>query len=225
MTDPAPPPLRKIIHIDMDAFFASVEQRDFPELRGKPVAVGGSAARGVVAAASYEARVFGVRSAMPSVTARRLCPNLVFVKPRFDVYRGISEQIRAVFAEHTDLIEPVALDEAYLDVTHTRQGLATATEVARAHTSRQVHSAASSETARAGRCIREGEVGVHRQVARRAARDEPTVEHAVAVELQRRHERQGDHSQRQHRRRHLLHSGRHPLSAHRRRGGLAAAGR
>ena len=124
--------LRKIIHIDMDAFYASVEQRDDPALRGRPVAVGGSRERGVVAAASYEARVFGVRSAMPSVTARRLCPDLVFVKPRFDVYRGISEQIRAVFAEHTDLIEPVALDEAYLDVTHNRQGLATATEVARA---------------------------------------------------------------------------------------------
>jgi DNA polymerase-4 len=124
--------LRKIIHIDMDAFYASVEQRDDPALKGRPVAVGGSRERGVVAAASYEARVFGVRSAMPSVTARRLCPDLVFVKPRFDAYRAISEQIRAVFAEHTDLIEPVALDEAYLDVTHNRQGLATATEVARA---------------------------------------------------------------------------------------------
>ncbi|MCJ2032890.1 DNA polymerase IV [Methylobacterium sp. J-068] len=123
---------RKIIHIDMDAFYASVEQRDDPGLRGRPVAVGGSRERGVVAAASYEARVFGVRSAMPSVTARRLCPDLVFVKPRFDVYRAISEQIRAVFAEHTDLIEPVALDEAYLDVTHNHRGLATATEVARA---------------------------------------------------------------------------------------------
>jgi DNA polymerase IV len=125
-------PTRKIIHIDMDAFYASVEQRDDPALRGRPVAVGGSRERGVVAAASYEARVFGVRSAMPSVTARRLCPDLVFVKPRFDVYRAISEQIRAVFAEHTDLIEPVALDEAYLDVTQNRQGLPTATEVARA---------------------------------------------------------------------------------------------
>ncbi len=96
------------------------------------MAVGGSRERGVVAAASYEARVFGVRSAMPSVTARRLCPDLVFVKPRFDVYRAISDEIRAVFAEHTDLIEPVALDEAYLDVTRNRQGLASATEVARA---------------------------------------------------------------------------------------------
>lgn len=124
--------IRKIIHIDMDAFYASVEQRDDPALRGRPVAVGGSRERGVVAAASYEARVFGVRSAMPSVTARRLCPDLVFVKPRFDVYRAISDEIRAVFAEHTDLIEPVALDEAYLDVTRNRQGLASATEVARA---------------------------------------------------------------------------------------------
>lgn len=124
--------VRKIIHIDMDAFYASVEQRDDPALRGKPIAVGGSRERGVVAAASYEARTFGVRSAMPSVTARRLCPDLVFVKPRFDVYRGISEEIRAVFAEHTGLIEPVALDEAYLDVTENLQGLPTATEVARA---------------------------------------------------------------------------------------------
>ncbi|MGU3540588.1 DNA polymerase IV [Methylobacterium sp. A54F] len=126
------PDVRKIIHIDMDAFYASVEQRDDPALRGRPIAVGGSRERGVVAAASYEARAFGVRSAMPSVTARRLCPDLVFVKPRFDVYRAISEEIRAVFSEHTDLIEPVALDEAYLDVTENRQGLPTATAVARA---------------------------------------------------------------------------------------------
>jgi DNA polymerase IV len=125
-------PVRKIIHIDMDAFYASVEQRDDPSLRGRPIAVGGSRERGVVAAASYEARVFGVRSAMPSVTARRLCPDLVFVKPRFEVYRAISEQIRAVFARHTELIEPVSLDEAYLDVTENRQGLSTATDVARA---------------------------------------------------------------------------------------------
>ncbi|KQO59205.1 MULTISPECIES: DNA polymerase IV [unclassified Methylobacterium] len=125
-------PVRKIIHIDMDAFYASVEQRDDPALRGRPLAVGGSRERGVVAAASYEARAFGVRSAMPSVTARRLCPDLVFVKPRFEVYRAISEEIRAVFAQHTAIIEPVALDEAYLDVTENLQGLATATEVARA---------------------------------------------------------------------------------------------
>jgi DNA polymerase IV len=121
---------RKVIHIDMDAFFASVEQRDNPELRGKPVAVGGSRERGVVAAASYEARKFGVRSAMPSVTARRKCPDLIFVKPRFDVYKEISLQIRAIFAGHTPVIEPLSLDEAYLDVTNNLQGIATATEIA-----------------------------------------------------------------------------------------------
>ncbi len=122
---------RKIIHVDMDAFFASVEQRDDPGLRGKPVAVGGSRERGVVAAASYEARVFGVRSAMPPVIARRKCPNLVFVKPRFEVYKAVSAQIRAIFAEHTALIEPL-LDEAYLDVTENIQGIPLATEVAKA---------------------------------------------------------------------------------------------
>ncbi len=123
-------PIRKIIHVDMDAFYASVEQRDDPALRGLPVAVGGSRERGVVAAASYEARVFGVHSAMPSVTAKRKCPDLVFVKPRFDVYRAISRQIRAIFAEHTALIEPLSLDEAYLDVTENHQGIASATEIA-----------------------------------------------------------------------------------------------
>ena len=122
----APP--RKIIHIDMDAFYASVEQRDAPELRGRPVAVGSSQARGVVAAASYEARTFGVRSAMASVTALRRCPQLVFVPPRFDVYRAVSNQIRAIFAEHTDLIEPLSLDEAYLDVS----GAPNATAIAEA---------------------------------------------------------------------------------------------
>src|SRR5215472_12539102 len=121
---------RKIIHIDMDAFYASVEQRDNPDLRGKPVAVGGSRERGVVAAASYEARRFGVRSAMASVTAKRRCPELVFVKPRFDVYRAVSHQVRAILAEYTPLIEPLSLDEAYLDVTENLKAMSSATEVA-----------------------------------------------------------------------------------------------
>jgi len=124
------PRVRKILHVDMDAYYASVEQRDNPELRGKPVAVGGSAARGVVAAASYEARAFGVRSALPSVTAKRRCPDLIFVKPRFEVYRAVSAQIRKIFAEHTDLVEPLSLDEAYLDVTHNKQNIRLATEIA-----------------------------------------------------------------------------------------------
>ena len=122
--------LRKIIHIDMDAFYASVEQRDNPELRGMPVAVGGSQARGVVAAASYEARQFGVHSAMPSVIAQRKCPDLLFVKPRFDVYKAVSLQIRSIFAEYTPIIEPLSLDEAYLDVTENLKGIASATWIA-----------------------------------------------------------------------------------------------
>ena len=129
--DSMPDVQRKVIHIDMDAFYASVEQRDNQDLRGKPVAVGGSAARGVVAAASYEARAFGVRSALPSITAKRKCPDLIFVAPRFDVYRSISAQIREIFSEHTDLVEPLSLDETYLDVTVNKQGIAIATEIAR----------------------------------------------------------------------------------------------
>ena len=131
MSDSTPDLLqRKIIHIDMDAFFASVEQRDFPELRGKPVAVGGSSKRGVVAAASYEARKFGVRSAMASVTAKRRCPDLIFVKHRFEVYREVSQQIRAIFRMHSDLVEPLSLDEAYIDVTEDKMGIGNATRIA-----------------------------------------------------------------------------------------------
>jgi len=124
-------PLRKIIHVDMDAFYASVEQRDDPALRGRPVAVGHGAKRGVVAAASYEARVFGVRSAMPSTTAIRRCAELVFVPPRFEVYRAVSRQIRAIFADYTALIEPLSLDEAYLDVSENLRGLPSASATAK----------------------------------------------------------------------------------------------
>lgn len=121
---------RKIIHVDMDSFYASVEQRDNPELRSKPIAVGSAAARGVVATASYEARAFGVHSAMPSITARRKCPDLIFVPPRFEVYRSVSRQIREIFAQYTSLIEPLSLDEAYLDVTVNLKGMEIATEIA-----------------------------------------------------------------------------------------------
>ncbi len=140
-------PVRKIIHVDMDAFYASVEQRDFPELRGKPLAVGGGH-RGVVAAASYEARVFGVRSAMPSITARRCCPDLLFVKPRFDAYRAVSDRIRAIFADYTPHVEPLSLDEAYLDVTEDLKGIGIATRIAEEIRSRIV--AETGLTASAG---------------------------------------------------------------------------
>ncbi|GAB4197486.1 MAG: DNA polymerase IV [Thermoflexibacter sp.] len=123
--------LRKIIHIDMDAFFASVEQRDFPQYRGKPLAVGGAGERGVVAAASYEARRYGVKSAMSSKIALRKCPHLIFAKPRFDVYASVSKQIRAIFYEYTDLVEPLSLDEAYLDITDNKFSNPSATLIAK----------------------------------------------------------------------------------------------
>ena len=124
-------PLRKIIHIDMDAFYASVEQLDNPELRGKAIAVGGSSERGVVSAASYEARKYGVKSAMSSVIAKRNCPHLIFVKTRFDRYREISQRIREIFYEYTDLVEPLSLDEAYLDVTENKKGNPSASLIAK----------------------------------------------------------------------------------------------
>jgi len=121
---------RKIVHIDMDAFYASVEQRDNPELRGKPIAVGGGSSRGVTTTASYEARKFGVRSAMPGWKAKQLCPNIIFVKPRFDAYKEVSRKIREIFKEYTDLIEPLSLDEAFLDVTHNKKDIPYGMEVA-----------------------------------------------------------------------------------------------
>ena len=124
-------PLRKIIHVDMDAFYASVEQHDNPELKGKPVAVGGGSKRGVVSAASYEARKFGVRSAMSGYLAQKNCPDLIFVKPRFDRYKEVSQQVRHVFFEYTDLVEPLSLDEAYLDVTENKKGNPSATLIAK----------------------------------------------------------------------------------------------
>jgi len=124
-------PIRKIVHIDMDAFYASVEQLDHPELRGKPVVVGGSAERGVIAAASYEARAYGVRSAMPSVIAKRKCPHLIFVRARFERYKEISQQIRDIFYEYSDLVEPLSLDEAFIDVTDNKKGISSASRIAR----------------------------------------------------------------------------------------------
>lgn len=125
---------RKIIHIDMDAFYASVEQRDFPEYKGKPLVVGGmpEGRGGVVATASYEARKFGIHSAMPSKTAQRLCPEAIFIYPRFDAYKVVSNHIREIFNRYTDIIEPLSLDEAYLDVTHDKQGIGYAMDIAKA---------------------------------------------------------------------------------------------
>lgn len=136
MDDPSrtdkPQRTRKIVHIDMDAFYASVEQRDEPSLQGKPVVVAWRGQRSVVCAASYEARRYGIRSAMPAMRAEKMCPDAIFLPPDFTRYRAVSQQIRAIFLRHTDLVEPLSLDEAYLDVTHPKTGLATATEVAQA---------------------------------------------------------------------------------------------
>ena len=136
-------PQRKIIHIDMDAFYASVEQRDDPSLQGRPIAVGHDGPRGVVSTASYEARPYGVRSALPSVTARRLCPDLIFVPARFDVYKAVSQQVRDIFREYTELVEPLSLDEAFLDVTHERSATLVAREI-KARIRRQTELTASA---------------------------------------------------------------------------------
>src|SRR5260221_3881257 len=142
--------VRKIIHVDMDAFYASVEQRDDPQLRGKPVIVAWRATRSVVCAASYEARRFGVRSAMPASRAERLCPYAIFVAPDFIRYRAVSASVREIFKRHTDLVEPLSLDEAYLDVTENKTGLPTATRVAsaiREQIRQEVHLTASAGVA------------------------------------------------------------------------------
>ena len=123
--------MRKFVHIDMDAFYASVEQRDDPSLRGRPVVVAWRGTRSVVCAASYEARTFGVRSAMPAARAERLCPDAVFVAPDFVRYKAVSQQVREILLRHTDLVEPLSLDEAYLDVTTPKSGLSSATAIAR----------------------------------------------------------------------------------------------
>ena len=141
---------RKIIHIDMDAFYASVEQRDRPEFKGKPVIVGGDPkSSGVVAACSYEARKFGIHSAMPSVTAYRLCPDAVFIRPRFDIYRAVSSQLREIFCEYTDLVEPLSLDEAFLDVTENYKGMPSATLIAQ-EIKRKVYDRTGGLTSSAG---------------------------------------------------------------------------
>ena len=123
-------PIRKIIHVDMDAFYASVEQMDNPQLKGLPLAVGGGKERGVVSAASYEARKFGVKSAMSGALAAKLCPELVFVAPRFERYKEISTKIRSIFFDYSDLVEPLSLDEAYIDVTENKKGIQSATIIA-----------------------------------------------------------------------------------------------
>jgi DNA polymerase-4 len=143
-------PIRKIIHIDMDAFYASVEQRDRPELKGKPVIVGGDPnSRGVVAASSYEARKFGIHSAMASSTAYKLCPDAVFIRPRFDAYKAVSSDIRRIFCEYTDLVEPLSLDEAFLDVTENYMGMTSATLIAR-EIKQQIYNRTGKLTASAG---------------------------------------------------------------------------